>query len=106
MKLTDAQECVYYNLMVSIEHARNCNTFEEYFIKHYSKHLPKSYNTPDTYKAWDKGGYAHKQQDWEDKRKGIIYTNANRNTLRALEKKGCITILLECGVCKVQINNI
>ena len=65
MNLTAAQETVYYTLMTYIESARKCETFEEYFIKHYSKYVPKSYNTPDAYKAWNKGGYNDKQREWE-----------------------------------------
>lgn len=110
MKLSEAQTRVIEKAKRDIDLARECDTYEEYFMKYEAPHCNAAYNTPEKFKAKDLDSWNWYKKGWEDHKDGIVLTHCNSRTLVKLEQYGLIEIITdsngqEYGIDKIKVLN-
>lgn len=108
-KLTAAQKKVLNEIKETIREAKSCNTFGEYYNKHYA---PRCNGRFDTYekalKNYKDNTLKIYEEDWVDELNNIVLTHCASSTLRVLEREGYIKIIKdsanECyGIDRVEL---
>lgn len=110
MKLSEAQTRVIEKAKRDIDMARECATYEEYFMKYEAPHCNAAYNTPEKFKARDIDSWNYYKKYWEEHKDGIVLTHCNSRTLVKLEQYGLIEIITdsngqEYGIDKIKVLN-
>lgn len=94
-KLSPAQQKIMDKATKEIDNARECATFEEYFINHLAWRFNGRYNTPEKMKANDKEGWDLHNKYYEKLKVGITLTMCNSKSLAKLEQFGLIEIIFD-----------
>lgn len=110
MKLSSAQQKIIDTAKREIDEARNCDTYEDYFMQYIAKYCNALYNTPDKYKSRDIDGWNKCVECWKRRKSGIVLAHCNSKTLYKLEEYGLIEILEDSngqnwGVDKIKLLN-